>query len=103
MATGSRLAVLGRVHEWIAAWGQDALSDGELLAAYVARRDVAAFAALMRRHGPLHFHICCGLLRDGHAPDDAFRAHRPVRPRKARSIRRYASIGDWIYKVAHYV
>src|SRR5215472_12486302 len=103
MATGSRLAVLGRVHEWIAAWGHDALSDGELLAAYVARRDVAAFAALMRRHGSLVFNICRGVLRNEHDAEDAFQAVFLVLARKASSIRRHASVGGWLYKVAHHV
>ena len=38
-------------------------SDALLLEQFASRRDEAAFAALMRRHGPLVWRVCRRLLR----------------------------------------
>jgi RNA polymerase sigma factor (sigma-70 family) len=103
MTPGPRPVVPGRVYEWIAALERDALGDDELLQAYVTRRDVTAFGALMRRHGPLVYNICRGVLRNEHDAEDAFQATFLVLARKASSIRCLASLGGWLHKVAHHV
>ena len=43
-----------------------ALADGELLERFVARRDEAAFEALVKRHGPMVLQVCRGVLADAH-------------------------------------
>jgi hypothetical protein len=43
-------------------------SDAELLDRFARTRDHAAFAALVRRHGPMVFGVCRRVLRD---PNDA--------------------------------
>jgi RNA polymerase sigma factor (sigma-70 family) len=75
------------------------LPDCELLARFLARRDAAAFEALVRRHGPLVLAACRKVLGDG--ADDAFQATFLVLLRQARSIRRLRSVGPWLYGVAH--
>ncbi len=61
--------------------------DGELLERYVRQRDEAAFAALVRRHGPLVLGACRRHLNDAHAAEDAFQATFLILARKAGSIR----------------
>src|SRR5262245_21189086 len=76
------------------------LNDAELLRLFADRRDDAAFAALVRRHGPLVLGACRRLLRDRHDADYAFQATFMVLARKAGSIRRGAALAGWLYAVA---
>ncbi len=76
------------------------LSDGTLLARFVARRDEDAFAALVRRHGPMVLGVCHRILRDAHDADDAFQATFLVLARRAGSITRPELLGNWLYGVA---
>src|SRR2546430_64120 len=76
-------------------------SDAELLEGFVARRDETAFAALLRRHGPMVLGVCRRVLRNDADADDAFQATFLVLVRKARSIRPRGMVGNWLYGVAH--
>src|SRR5262249_36802955 len=75
-------------------------SDGQLLRRVVARRDEAAFAAILLRHGPLVFGVCRQVLRDVHAAEDAFQATFLVLARKAATIRTPESLAAWLHRVA---
>src|SRR5258708_4151330 len=68
------------------------VSDAELLGRFVSRRDEAALATLVARHGPMVLHLCRRLLFDAHAAEDAFQATFMVLARKAGSIGRPASL-----------
>ena len=74
--------------------------DGELLTAFVERRDPAAFAALVRRHGPMVWGACARLLAH-HDAEDAFQATFLVLVRKAASVVPRGLVGNWLYGVAH--
>jgi RNA polymerase sigma factor (sigma-70 family) len=89
------------VRELLAACGDS--TDGELLEAYVARADNSAFAALVRRHGPLVLNVCRGVLHHEQDAEDAFQSVFLILAKKAPSIRRRASVAGWLYKVAHNV
>ena len=77
------------------------LSDGELLARYLANRNADAFAALVRRHGPMVRGVCRRILRHEHDAEDAFQATFLVLVRKANTIKPKDVVGNWLYGVAY--
>jgi RNA polymerase sigma factor (sigma-70 family) len=89
-----------RVKTGLAADGA-AATDGALLEAFLSRHDEGAFAALVRRHGPMVLGVCRRLLRDPHDADDAFQATFLVAVRKAASVRPRELFGNWLYGVAY--
>ncbi len=80
-----------------------ATSDRELLGRFADRGDEAAFASLMRRHGPMVRELCLRLLEQEADADDAFQATFLVLVRRARSIRKRQSLASWLYGVAYRV
>lgn len=76
------------------------LTDGKLLECFIEHRDEAAFAALVKRHGPMVWGVCHRLL-DHHEAEDAFQATFLVLIRKAASIKPREMVGNWLYGVAH--
>jgi RNA polymerase sigma factor (sigma-70 family) len=87
-----RLAVL--------AAGEADLTDGQLLDAFVSRRDEAAVAALVRRHGPMVWGTVRRILRNDPDAEDAFQATFLVLVRKAASVRPREMVGNWLHGVA---
>jgi RNA polymerase sigma factor (sigma-70 family) len=83
--------------------GSTGLSDAELLQRYSSTRDEAAFELLLWRHGPMVHGVCRRLLRRTEDADDAFQATFLTLVRKARTVRRGAAVGAWLYQVAYRV
>jgi RNA polymerase sigma factor (sigma-70 family) len=83
--------------------GPDDPSDAELLDRFALRDDHAAFAALVRRHGPMVFGVCRRVLCDPHDAEEAFQSTFLVLVRKAGDLRQPDRLGNWLYGVANRV
>jgi RNA polymerase sigma factor (sigma-70 family) len=74
--------------------------DGDLLDGFIECHDEAAFAALVRRHGPMVWGVCRRLL-GRHDAEDAFQATFLVLVRKAAAVVPRDRVGSFLYGVAH--
>jgi RNA polymerase sigma factor (sigma-70 family) len=76
-------------------------SDRLLLERFATRHDEAAFAELVRRHGPTVLRTCRRVLGNDADAEDAFQASFLVLARKAGSAGWGDSVGPWLYEVAY--
>ncbi len=76
------------------------LSDGQLLGCFIEQRDEQAFAALVKRHGPMVWGVCRRHLQSHQDAEDAFQATFLVLVRKATAIMPREMVGNWLYGVA---
>jgi len=85
-------------------WFQDENADeadGDLVRRFVASRDEAAFAELVRRHGPMVLAACRRVLHpDTHSADDAFQAAFLVLATRAETVAPPGRVGAWLHGVA---
>jgi RNA polymerase sigma factor (sigma-70 family) len=103
MAGVTHNTVLLRLRQLVGAGQTARQSDAQLLEQFARHRDQAAFAALVRRHGPLVLGVCRRVLHNGHDAEDALQATFLVLARKARSIAKPEAVGSWLYQVAYRV
>src|SRR5262249_51660403 len=101
MATGQLGRVVRHLRKAALLPGGADLADGELLESFLARRDEAAFTALVQRHGPMVLGVCRRVLKNQADAEDAFQATFLVLVRKATSVVPRAWVGNWLYGVAH--
>ncbi len=79
----------------------DAQTDGQLLMRFVRHGDQTAFAALVRRHGPMVLGVCRRVLGNAADADDAFQATFLVLVRKAGVLAARPVLGDYLHGMAH--
>jgi RNA polymerase sigma factor (sigma-70 family) len=101
MATGQTSEVLQHLRRSVLLRDGAGLTDGQLLEDYLSRRDEAALAALVRRHGAMVWGVCRRVLHNHHDAEDAFQATFLVLVRKADSIVPREMVANWLYGVAH--
>jgi RNA polymerase sigma factor (sigma-70 family) len=82
-------------------FNSDTLTDVELLARFRRDRDPAAVEAIVRRHGPRVLAACRKVLGADAEAEDAFQATFLVLLRNPAAVRQNASLGAWLYGVAH--
>jgi RNA polymerase sigma factor (sigma-70 family) len=77
------------------------LTDGQLLARFIATRDEESFEALVLRHGPMVWNLSLRVL--GHVQDaeDCFQAIFLVLARRATTVVKRESVGSFLYGVAY--
>ena len=92
-----------RLNGWLEGGIVAESGDAELLLRFTAERDEgaeAAFAALVRRHGPMVFRVCRQIVGNRHTAEDAFQATFLILARRAGSIRGPELLGHWLHGVA---
>jgi RNA polymerase sigma factor (sigma-70 family) len=100
MATSQLSGVIRHLRRTVLLRDGAGMTDGQLLSDYISRRDEAALAALVHRHGPMVWGVCRRVLRNYHDAEDAFQATFLVFVRKAGSIASRELLANWLYGVA---
>ncbi|MCI0380439.1 MAG: sigma-70 family RNA polymerase sigma factor [Gemmataceae bacterium] len=101
MATGQVDGLLGKCLRAALPADGGMLSDGDLLERFLANQEESAFAAIVRRHGPMVLGVCRRLLSH-HDADDAFQATFFVLVRKAATLKLRVGLANWLYGVAYH-
>jgi RNA polymerase sigma factor (sigma-70 family) len=101
MAVKQTNLILRQVRQLALAQSDDLLSDRELLHRFATQRDEAAFAALVRRHGPLVLGVCRQVLHHEQDAEDCFQATFLLLARDAASPRWQPCVAKWLYRVAY--
>jgi RNA polymerase sigma factor (sigma-70 family) len=100
MANSQLNGVLRHLRRAVLPYDGERLTDGQLLERFLATHEDAAFAALLRRHGPMVLGVCRRVLNSLHDAEDAFQATFLVLVCKGSSVTARESVGSWLYGVA---
>ncbi len=99
MASSTGTVIQKQIRGMVAA--QCPSADAHLLQRFLADRDEAAFAELVKRHANMVFGVCRSVLKHQQDAEDAFQAAFLVLARKAAAVRKQASLGSWLHGVAY--
>src|SRR5258706_8987026 len=100
---GRKGAVLSQIRAVYDAGAVAGMTDAQLVERFANggdERAVAAFSALVERHGPMVMRVCRASLRNEHDAEDAFQAVFLVLVRKADTLWVRDSLGPWLHAVA---
>jgi RNA polymerase sigma factor (sigma-70 family) len=100
MADTSLSAVVRHLRQ-IASPATDPRDDHELLTAFAVRQEQAAFAMLVRRHGPMVLNVCRRVLRHEQDAEDAFQATFLVLAAKAAVLSIRTGVAGFLHGVAY--
>lgn len=100
MTTSPRIARVRHLFQSACPRNETELTDEQLLTNFVERRDEAAFADLVFRHGPMVWRVCRHALTNQHDAEDAFQATFLVLVRKSASVRPREMLANWLHGVA---
>jgi RNA polymerase sigma factor (sigma-70 family) len=101
MANATLGAVLQHLHAVADASTGAEATDGQLLGRFLIDREESAFAALVRRHGPMVLSVCRRVLHNAHDAEDVFQAAFLLLARKAATTRKPESVASWLHGVAY--
>jgi RNA polymerase sigma factor (sigma-70 family) len=93
--------VLRQIHHLAGIQAGAGQCDRALLREFVARGDEKAFAALVRRHGPLVLRVCRNVLGHEQDAEDAFQATFLVLARNAAAVRKGEALANWLHGAAY--
>jgi DNA-directed RNA polymerase specialized sigma24 family protein len=77
------------------------LSDGQLLARFIAARDEAAFAALLRRQGGMVLSVARRVVCHAQDAEDVLQGTFLVLALRANSVAKREPVGSWLHGVAY--
>src|SRR5258708_7229264 len=103
MATASLSTFLKRLTRGMAAETLNELTDRQLVEQFLARREEAAFEAIVRRHGAMVYRVCWRVLGQPQDSEDAVQATFLLLAQKLRTVRKLDSLASWLHGVAHRV
>jgi RNA polymerase sigma factor (sigma-70 family) len=101
MANGKANKVIQQLRKAMLLRGGAGITDGQLLNCFLTQRDDAAFATLVKRHGPMVWGVCRRVLHHHHDAEDAFQATFLVLVRKAATVEPKEMVANWLYGVAY--
>jgi len=93
--------LLRHIQEMAALRGGVQGTDDQLLQDFAARRDEAAFSALVARHGSMVLRVCQRVLHNEHDAEDAFQATFLILAQFSGSIRKQEALANWLHGVAY--
>ena len=102
MATGQLGKVIQKLRRTAISQGESGLADGELLDLFLTHQDESAFAALVRKHGPMVWGVCRHILNSHHDCEDAFQAAFLVLAGRRFSVWPREMLPAWLHKVAYH-
>jgi RNA polymerase sigma factor (sigma-70 family) len=76
-------------------------ADRELLRRFSGERDEAAFAEIVRRHGPMLLRVCRRVLHSADDAEDVCQAAFLLLAQKATSLRWHESVAGWLFQAAY--
>jgi RNA polymerase sigma factor (sigma-70 family) len=101
MADAPIHGALRHLHAWRQTQTLAEAPDAELLERFTDGNEEAAFAALLRRHGPMVLGVSRRILHRLQDAEDVYQATFLILARKAAAIRKRESVGSFLHGVAH--